>query len=370
MDRLHDVTSKVKIFEERVAAHMDPDIINMMKWKAFLKENPEFSKWYEYLVRHALEEEGLEVPEHGLPDFRTSLDALYNCPEDEFHPMNVLWLYDEIIGRASYSGHLALSDEGLLAWATGIEYRENAENILWIIRRIREYRVNFEEAKFVTSYYGNDAHHKKDDAYLRILCARELHEDPRSKSVEYYAKKARKIKSSIEFLIFRYGDQPHVKWETPEDFVRTVCRYGAVDLLATVSSRLNINKDYLDDFLLAPRPKPKEISESSWHHMSVKFVKSLDKGNEPFIFSDFMPWILTYDFLNHDIESLTFMETVYGLCNPIRRTLERNQDTLVYQPGMLKPKLFDMLHEHSSSFVRPLFKDAMSRMILRYTLFE
>ena len=350
---------------------MDSDIINMMKWKAFLKENPEFRKWYEYLVRHALEKEGLEVPEHGIPDFRTSLDALYNCPEDEFHSMNVLSLYDEIIGRRTYGYHTChLSDEQLLAWAIEIEYRENTENILWIIRCIREYHVNFEEAKFVTSYYGNDAHHKKDDAYLRILCARELHEDPRSKSVEYYAKKARKIKSYIEFLIFRYGDQPHVKWETPEDFVRTVCRYGAVDLLATVSSRLTIDKEYLDDFLLTPRPKPKEIRESSWHHMSVKFVKSLDKGNEPFIFSDFMPWILTYDFLNHDIESLTFMETVYGLCNPIRRTLERNQDTLVYQPGMLTPKLFDMLREHGSSFVRPLFKDAMSRMILHYTLFE
>lgn len=349
---------------------MDSDIINMMKWKAFLKERPEFRKWYEYLVRNALEEEGLEVPDHGLPDFRTSLHALCNYREDWLHSMNVLSLYDEIIGRESYSGHITLSDEGLLAWATGIDFKENGRNILWIIRCIRGYHVNFEEAKFVSSYYGNDARHKKDDAYLRILCARELHKDPRSKSVEYYAKKARKIKSYIEFLILRYGDQPHVKWETPEDFVRTVCRYGAADLLATVNSRLTIDKTYLDDFLLAPRPKPKEISESSWHRMSVQFVKSLDNGNEPFIFSDFMPWILTYDFLNHDIESMTFMETVYKLCDPIRRTLERNQDTLVYQPGMMKPELFDMLREHGASFVRPLFKDAMSRMILHYTLFE
>lgn len=349
---------------------MDSDIINMMKWKAFLKDKPEFRKWYEYLVRHALEKEGLEVPDHGLPDIRTSLNALCNYREDWLHSMNVLSLYDEIIGRESYSNHITLPDEDILAWAIGIDRKENYRNILWIIKYIREYHVNFEEAKFVSSYYGNDTHHKKDDAYLRILCARELHEDPRSKSVEYYAKKARKIKSYIEFLIFRYGDQPHVKWETPEDFVRTVCRYGAVYLLATVSSRLTIDKAYLDDFLLAPRPKPREISESSWHHMSVKFVKSLDNGNEPFIFSDFMPWILTHDFLNHDIESLTFMETVYRLCNPIRRTLEGNQDTLVYQPGMLTPKLFDMLREHGSSFARPLFKDAMSRMILHYTLFE
>lgn len=337
----------------------DFDYINERKWNTFLMARPQFRKWYETVLKIALKnrEENDIGPSHG---FQTSMEVIRYYGIDS---MPIADLYKQVTGLKSWHAQVDLDDGEVMAWIAGIKDKEKVLVPSSIISHVGTIRLDFEETRFASSDY-------RDDSYLRILIARELHEDPGSQKTDDYAKKARNI---LYFIEHRGEDHPHVVWDTDEDFIRTVCHYDVADILIGVRSRMVIDKDYLDHFLLVPRPDPIEISESAWHDMSVKLVKGLDDGDSSLPFSSAFPFsglmirVLTEKFMNKGMNNMTFMETVYRLCNDVYLETE-NEGTehgpLLYRPGLLEPKLFDMLREYGPSFVRPLIGNAMHMMIL------
>ena len=336
---------------------MDSDITNMMKWKTFLKENPEFRKWYDHHLKQALKRKEAISPSSDVQSGVTVI-GMYGGADSA----SIVDLYGQVVGSNSRHDQVDLNDGEVLAWATGIGNREKVLAPSTAIIHVRPFRLDCEEALFAGSY-------GKDDPYLRILCARELHEDPGSKRTETYAKNARKTVSFINSL---NDDQPHVVWNTDTDFVRTVCRYGSADILMAVRSKVVIDEDYLEGVLLAPRPDPGEVPEDRWHDMAVRLVDALDAGDSSLPFSSAWPFsglmltVLTDEFLGWGLESMTFMETVYRLFMTTCLDVDGDgcRKHLLYRPGLLDPKLFDMLREYGSSFVRPLMGNAMDRMTI------
>lgn len=338
----------------------DFDYINERKWDAFLMARPEFRKWYETHLKAALKNRENAIGPS--PGFQTSMEVMNWYGEDTCSIL-ITYLYKQVVGLKRWHAQADLDDGEVMAWIAGIKDKENVLVPSSIISHVGPIRLDFEETMFARSYYN-------DDPYLRILIARELHEEPGSQKTDDYAKKARNI---LYFIEHRGEDHPHVVWDTDSDFIRTVCHYDMATIFIGVHSRMTINKDYLDHFLLVPRPDPIEISESSWHDMSMKFVKGLDDGDSSlplssaFPFSGLMIKVLIEEFMNKDMESMTFMENVYRLCNDVYLETENEgteHEPLLYRPGLLEPKLFDMLREYGPSFVRPLIETAMHMMIL------
>ena len=336
----------------------DFDYINERKWEAFLMARPEFRKWYEANLKTALKNRENAIGPS--PGFQTSMEVIRWYGSDS---ISIADLYEQVTGLKSWHAQADLDDGEVMAWIAGIQDEEKVLVPSSIISHVGTVRLDFEETRFASSYY-------RDDPYLRILIARELHEDPGSQKIEDYAKKARNI---LYFIEHRGEDHAHVVWDTDNDFIRTVCHYDVAAILIGVRSRMVIDKDYLDHFLLVPRPDPIEISESAWHDMSVRFVKGLDDGDSSLPFSSAFPFsglmirVLTEKFMNKDMENMTFMETVYRLCNDVYFETENEgtgHEPLLYRPGLLEPKLFDMLREYGPSFVRPLIENAMHMMVL------
>lgn len=336
----------------------DSDYINERKWDVFLMARPEFRKWYEANLKTALKNRKNAIGPS--PGFQTSMEVIRWYGSDS---ISIADLYEQVTGLKSWHDQANLDDGEVMAWIAGIEDEEKVLVPSSIISHVGTIRLDFEETKFARSYYN-------DDPYLRILIARELHEDPGSQKIEDYAKKARNI---LYFIEHRGDDHAHVVWDTDDDFIRTICHYDVATILIGVRSRIVIDKDYLDHFLLVPRPDPIEISESSWHDMAMRFVKGLDDGDSSLPFSSAFPFsgllirVLTEEFMNKDMENMTFMETVYRLYNDVYFETENEggeHEPLLYRPGLLEPKLFDMLREYGPSFVRPLIENSMHMMVL------
>ena len=336
----------------------DFDYINERKWDAFLMARPEFRKWYEANLKTALKNRENAIGPS--PGFQTSMEVIRWYGSDS---ISIADLYEQVTGLKSWHAQADLDDGEVMAWIAGIQDEEKVLVPSSIISHVGTIRLDFEETRFAKSYYN-------DDPYLRILIARELHEDPGSQKTKDYAKKARNI---LYFIGHGGEDHPHVVWDTDSDFIRTICHYDVAAILIGVRSRMVIDKDYLDHFLLVPRPDPIDISESAWHDMSMRFVKGLDDGDSSLPFSSAFPFsgllirVLTEEFMNKDMENMTFMETVYRLCNDVYLETENEgtgHEPLLYRPGLLKPKLFDMLREYGPSFVRPLIENTMHMMIL------
>lgn len=337
----------------------DFDYINERKWDAFLMARPEFRKWYEVHLKAALKNRANSIGPS--PGFQTSIEVMDWYGENNYS-IPITNLYKQAVGlRRNYQADL--DDGEVMAWIAGIQDEEKVLVPSSIISHVGTVRLDFEETKFARSYYN-------DDPYLRILIARKLHEDPSSQRTEAYAKKAQNI---LYFIEHGGEDHAHVVWDTDSDFIRTVCHYDVATILIGVRSRMVIDKEYLDHFLLVPRPDPIEISESSWHDMAMRFVKGLDDGDSSLPFSSAFPFsgllirVLTEEFMNKDMENMTFMETVYRLCNDVYLETENEgtgHEPLLYRPGLLEPRLFDMLREYGPSFVRPLIENAMHMMVL------
>lgn len=135
---------------------------------------------------------------------------------------------------------------------------------------------------------------------------------------------------------------------------------------------MTIDKDYLNHYLLAPKPSSNEVSEAEWHDRSVRLVRQLDKEAEDVEeyavaipdeedatvvrFNDFMATTLLDCLLTRNIEDLSFMETIYGFCTNLF------PDDLKWhcRVGAFKPEVFDMLRKYGPSFTGPLFENALS----------
>ena len=140
---------------------------------------------------------------------------------------------------------------------------------------------------------------------------------------------------------------------------------------------MTIDKDYLDHYLLAPKPSPNEVSEAEWHDRSLRLVEQIDKEAEDVEeyaaaipneedatavrFNDFMATTLLDCFLTRNIEDLAFMESMYWFCIDVADDSGvRNMRVDFYHPGKLDPKVFDLFREYGASFARPLLESVLS----------
>lgn len=154
----------------------------------------------------------------------------------------------------------------------------------------------------------------------------------------------------------------HCVWDSLESFIGTICKYDHAYLFGNTDFLSNLNvlitKDYLNGFLLAPKPTPTEIGKATWHEMAVRLIGEADEINEQTSRSGGAT-ILSGDvfqalsgFINGNAEELVFLETVGDLFT----TFDEGCEAAIYHPGMLDPESFDLLREYGIPFAKPLFE--------------
>ena len=225
------------------------------------------------------------------------------------------------------------------------------------IKHVHQPSINFEEAKLLD---GDNA----VCSYIDLLCVRELDGDFTSKESLVDMAFADHVLMTLDNYV------SHMVWDTEHDLIRTAIEYDK-DYCRLFEARCNkvIDSDYLDHYLLAPKPDPTEIDDDTWHGMSVKLIKWLDEDNGKtkdtrFLNNNLLGFMadgLASCFLTHNLEDLTFLKTVYDLCVSISNYPEFMNRNIreSYRPGMLDPKLFDLLREYGPAFIEPLLENAL-----------
>ena len=325
-------------------------------WTDYLKRRTDFRRWYEQRLEKA-----------GYSDqFGSSSEDLNQLCGYIFgsYWRRLVLMHDSIISQDNTDGILDFDGGEALAYVVGIGPDEETQELMArSIRNIGRPSISFDELNLIgrpITYIGTD--------YLVIPCLKANHDD--TFGILGVANLAKSILTSINGLS---PIMNHVRWDTDEDFFRTVCEYGnKANIFRSPCSNTTIDKEYLDHYLLAPKPSPNEVSEAEWHDRSVRLVGQLDKEAENVEeysaaipdeedatvvrFNDFMATTLLDRFLTHNMEDLVFMETIYGFCTD----LFPDDHNWRCHTGVFKPKVFDMLRKYGPSFTGPLFENALS----------
>lgn len=316
-------------------------------WEKYLNRRPNLNKWYSYCEQN--------------PSYQTC-DLFIN---------RVAILKDKVMngGKTEYGRKVADLDDGeALAYFVYVYlntyFNFKFNNNLLIdskaIKHVQQPSISLDEAKYVDDRSAI----RQYVPYIHLLCARELGGDFTSNESLDDMNFIDNLLQTIEF--YRFHEFHHMVWDTEQDLVRTVVRYKNYRNLfkGHTDSDILIDRDFLDDYLLAPKPDPIEIDRNTWHSMSMKFIEKLDDESnrirmETMNFLEFVSTGLVPCFLDRNIEDLTFMESVYDFCVSTylgipctKRALGRN--------GMLDPKIFDMFREYGASFARPLLESVLS----------
>lgn len=291
---------------------------------------------------------------------RPNLSKWLQCSElDSSFENRVSFMQDRIEtgGETAYGKKVADLDDGeALAYFMYPNTYFNTDLLISskVVKHIHQPSINFEEAKLLD---GDNA----VCSYSDLLCVRELDGDFTSKESLADMSFADHVLTTLDNYV------PHIVWDTEHDLIRTAIEYDN-DYCSLFEARCNkvIDSDYLDHYLLAPKPDPADIDKGTWHRMSVKLIKWLDEDNDKTQSTrhfnndllGFMSDGLASCFLTHNLEDLSFMKTVYDLCASIPHYKFRNMRKS-YHPGMLDPELFDLLREHEAASVRPLLEQAL-----------
>ena len=331
-------------------------------WTDYLDHRPDLRKWYELAIK---------VADHSNHEhFEPPIEILRQCDDSVFHNERLVSMHDRIIRQDNTDGILDFDDGEALAYAVNMGPEESDRHLMHsAIRNIGRPSIGFEELERVgmpSTYTGSD--------YFIIQCLKASHADSvESEEVLDAANRAESILKSMNGLS---PVMSHVYWDTDEDFFRTVCEYGGkANIFRSPCFNMVIDKDYLDHYLLAPKPSPGDVSEDDWHGMSLRLVKQFDKEvheaedysatifnretdtnvRTAIRFKYFMSSALLDCFLDHSLKDLTFMETVYGLCVNLFP-----DDWYWYaRAGAIGPEVFDMLREYGASFVGPVLENAL-----------
>ena len=325
-------------------------------WTDYLKRRTDFRRWYEQRLEKA-----------GYSDqFGSSSEDLNQLCGYIFgsYWRRLVLMHDSIISQDNTDGILDFDGGEALAYVVGIGPDEETQELMArSIRNIGRPSISFDELNLIgrpITYIGTD--------YLVIPCLKANHDD--TFGILGVANLAKSILTSINGLS---PIMNHVRWDTDEDFFRTVCEYGnKANIFRSPCSNTTIDKEYLDHYLLAPKPSPNEVSEAEWHDRSVRLVEQLDKDANDVEeysaaipdeedatavrFNDFMATTLLDCFLNRNVEDLAFMDTIYGFCTD----LFSDDHNWCCHTGAFKPEVFDMLRKYGSSFTGPLFENALS----------
>lgn len=331
-------------------------------WTDYLEQRPDFRKWYELTIKVA------GHFNHGHCE--SPIEILKQCDDSVFHNKRLVSMHDRIIRQDNTDSILNFDDGEALAYAVNMGPEESDRYLMHnAIRNIGRPSISFEDLKRVgmpSTYTGSD--------YFIIPCLKAGHaESAESEEVLDAANRAESILKSMNDLS---PIMNHVEWDTDDDFFRTVCEYGGkADIFRSPCSNMTIDKDYLNHYLLAPKPSPCDVSEKAWHGMSLRLVRRFDKKvheaeehsatifnretdtnvRTAIRFNYFMSSALLDCFLTHNVEDLAFMETVYGFCAHLFP-----DDWYWYtHAGAIGTKVFDMLREYGPSFTGPVFENAL-----------
>lgn len=333
-----------------------------VEWTDYLEQRPDFRKWYELATKVA------GHSNHG--HFESPIEILRQCNDSVFHNERLVSMHDRIIRQDNTDDILDFDDGEALAYAVNMGPEESNRHLMHsAIRNIGRPSIGFDELKRIgmpSTYTGSD--------YFIIPCLKASQADSvESEEVLDATKRAESILKSMNGLS---PVMNHVYWDTDEDYFRTVCEYGGkTNIFRSPCSDMVIDKDYLDHYLLTPKPSPGDVSEEDWHGMSLRLVKQFDKEvheaedysatifnretdtnvRTAIRFKYFMSSALLDCFLDHSLKDLAFMETVYGLCAHLFP-----DDWYWYaRTGAIGPEVFDMLREYGPSFVGPVFENAL-----------
>ena len=296
--------------------------------------NHDSQSWEEYLIR------------------RPNLSKWLQCSEkDSSFDDRVLFMQYmiETGGETEYDRKVAdLDDNEALAYFVYLGFDNSLLIDSKAVKHLHQPSISLEEASPVRRMMV---------PYIDLVCARELGGDFSSNEFSDDRRFIDDLLQTIEHYSFYKFH--HIVWDTEQDLVRTVIRYKSYCNLFKASYDAVIDGDYLNNCLLADRPAPTEIEKDAWHGMSVRLVDKFDEDNQSLglNFIEFVSSELLSCFLTRSIEDLAFMETAYDLFFSVYKDL--SDKDLTIHPGMLDPKLFDLLREYGSAFVEPLLENAL-----------
>lgn len=241
---------------------------------------------------------------------------------------------------------------------TYCEWKMIEEDLEKVISNVEDPGFSNEEIQRIAN--NGEPIQNPSQTIFEVLCGRGHDNDPGN---EEHALVADVIRSNA-------GRHPvPIIWDTLGSFIRTVREYDHSYLFANVDllegMDVLINKDYLDRTLLAPRPQAGDIDRNTWHDMTMRILGKADEihqiredaGNAGITFPRIMLRALS-GFINEDVEDLVFFEAVSDLLG----AFDRNARDIIYHPGMLNSKPFDLLREYGTSFVKPLIEGDLERM--------
>lgn len=298
---------------------------NEQVWEEYLSRRPNLKKWYSYCER----------------DYFLSKSTATDILKDKV--MND--------GKTKYGKKVADLDDGEALFYFVINH--DKDKLLIDSKAVKHVHpsISFDEVLFARM---------QNVPYIHLLCSRELGGAFASNESLDNMNFIDELLQTINY--YRIHKFHHIVWDTEQDLVKTVVRYKDYRNLLKVDtdSDILIDNDFLNNYLLADKPDPIEIDKNTWHGMSVRLIEKLDENDRGHMnFLGFVSTGLVYCFLNHNVEELAFMESVYDFCASTylgipctKRALGRN--------GMLAPKIFDMFREYGASFARPLLESVLS----------
>ena len=315
-------------------------------WTDYLKQRPELNDWYKRSSESLLKDKG-----------RSTNDPIELMRNYRTFCLDLLDLHDRVVGLKEPCGVFDFDDGEALAYVIGFDHSSIRELMMSSINHVSRPSTNMEE---IANIYGKYSRIDGEPYFMAECLRAGNHADV--EAILDAEERAEDMFSKIDQL---HGNGlTHVRWDTDEDFFRTICEYGSKsNIFRRPCSDMVIDKDYLDHYLLAPKPNPNEVNEDAWHDMSGRYVTKLDEaaghysGKGALIgLPSFMFSALLDCFLTRNIEELAFMETIYGFL----AGLLHDYWYWHCRTGAFDPKVFDMLREYGPSFAGPLFESVLS----------
>jgi len=339
-------------------------------WDDYLEKRPELKKWWQFCLDHSYVHSILEKVSD---DIRVNRVHLLEVQGNRFSRMALM--HDQVLADGRTDGGkriLDLDDGEALAYALDID-QDNSYRMMMDSRTIRNVdppSLNYEEALYLYNA-GADAL-----PYINLVYARE---HPESAGSDEQSKPFLDNIDSLFYYMAYWEDAGlnHTVWNTEQDLIRTIHDYKdyyGLFLMPTESSTI-IDSDYLDHFLLVPKPYPNEVDRMDWHDRAVRFVDAID-GNAkdhkkmnyidcayPINFLGMVYMSLLDCFLTRNIEDLAFMESMYWFCVDVADDFGIQYMRVdSYQPGKLDPKVFDLFREYGTEFAKPLLESVLFDM--------
>lgn len=315
-------------------------------WTNYLKQRPELNDWYRHCSESLLKDKDRTTND--------TIELMRNCDIPDFYSDSID-LHDRVVGLKEPGEVFDFDDGEALAYVVGFDHSSIRELMMSSINHVSRPCTSIKELDNVYGKYfllGGEP-------YFIAECLRVgNHADV--DGIFDAEERAEDMFSKIDQL--HGSGLTHVRWDTDEDFFRTICEYGGrSDIFMNPCSDMVIDKDYLNHYLLAPKPSPNEVDEDVWHRMSVRYVGKLDEvtrrysgaliGLPSFMFSTLLDCFLT-----RNVEDLAFMESIHDFLTD----LLQNYCYWHCRTGAFDSKVFDMLREYGPSFAGPLFENALS----------